>query len=272
MEYTLELDYFEGTKFIRLTQKNYEILNFACKTLDSTYRNSFNTEYPGSSGYLITQYAKNGDWTQNPDAVEIICRQIDKENATHLSVSGNFPTGDPMNSRGIELMSAYIADINRQSVLERIREGEESIVCELAREPVRGFSKFSFASKFCTYVNRYQFKRDDYSIYDDVVQSILPYYIHAYGTEDRGAYISQHNRTINGVRIQVWESDIYRFRENNDYSGYKRIIDNVLTSVQKGAKKEDSPITTREQLDLLLWYYYKGDKELVRAAIQTIGA
>lgn len=62
---------------------------------------------------------------------------------------------------------------NQNNLLKQIEEGDLSVVDILSRA-VNGVSKLSFASKFCSYVARYQFNSDAYSIYDNIIQGILP--------------------------------------------------------------------------------------------------
>lgn len=58
----------------------------------------------------------------------------------------------------------------------RLAQGDPELVNQIARCNGR-VNFFSFASKYCTYHNVDVYGRDDYSIYDSVVQDALPYYI-----------------------------------------------------------------------------------------------
>lgn len=76
-----KLDYLDG-KFIDFTQNNIELIDF-CLSIDSSYRDAFN-QTPGSSAYLITH-----NWAFKEKIIKDICERIDKENSTHLAVSGH---------------------------------------------------------------------------------------------------------------------------------------------------------------------------------------
>lgn len=271
MTYQLKLDYFDNTQFIRLTRENIDLVSFACKTVDSHYRNIFDPHNVQSFVGLIKQYkADNGDaWVNDRNLVESVCKAIDKEDRTHLSVSGIVASpvkgsANP-NAQGINLMVDYI--MKHQAILDKIKRGEPSVVNDMA-ESVKGptkkqvnqtFSKFSFASKFCTYVARYYWNSDDaYAIYDDVVQSILPYYIYKYVDKDT-AKLYMHGK----------KSSVNDFQKTNDYEGYNKLI----TCTIEGAKAKEQCKMTKEEFDLLIWYYYRREKKgLIPQALNSIEA
>lgn len=59
---------------------------------------------------------------------------------------------------------------------KKLKKANTGLVDEIAKA-VPQISKFSFASKFCTYVSIYKDKNPNaYSIYDKVISEILPYY------------------------------------------------------------------------------------------------
>ena len=157
MNNELKLDFFEDGPFIKLSRNNIELIEFACRIVDSTYRNSFNPSHENSSGWLIQHYS-NGeiDWTKNKESIEKICKAIDRENSTHLSVSGTERTTNkndknPANSQGVIRMVDFIFESDK--LLGRIENGDANVVNELAkavkyvsRGNTKVFSKFSFAS------------------------------------------------------------------------------------------------------------------------------
>ena len=305
----IELDFYDDENlFPQLTKKNAAILNQICTTIDSSYRRSFNASTQGSSANLIRNAGK--DWTDNPITVESICKAIDRENSTHLSVSGmekgrdkNDP-GNP-NNKGIEQMVAFIVSYKNRhngcSILEKINEGDPCLVDEMASSvidipkykckdelldhinnysSVEGceiisnhltngesfISKYSFASKFCTYVTRNDTAnvtsndRDDlYAIYDNVVRSILPYYIFKVGSEDNPESFIKES-VIKGRIIK--QSTIECTQEGFRYCDYR----NLITNLQK--RLEDN--VSLKDIDMILWYYYKGDNELIADALGQI--
>ena len=98
----------------------------------------------------------------------------------------------------------------------------------------------SFASKFCTYMSRYMFNDDKFSIYDGIMASILPYYYYKY-SDDKEKII------INNKKMK-----------KNGYQWYSSLIDKVIL----GATNIEKYKISRKDLDHLLWYYYKGDKDI----------
>lgn len=188
-----------------------------------------------------------------------VCKAIDRENKTHFSVSGFYEriggNKNPDNARGIYLMVNCI--IHYDGLLNKIKDGESEVVNRLSQAVAvnnNTISKFSFASKFCTYISRYQFNDDKYCIYDNVVQEILPYYIYRY----LGVYLS-HNY------YKKTKSRVYQFKNSNDYEGYRSLIDDIINKSPLKEVKDK-----RKKFDLLLWYYYKGDNDLMKEAIRSI--
>ena len=63
---------------------------------------------------------------------------------------------------------------------KKLASGDETLVSDLARkfkgENGSGVNLFSFASKYCCYHNYFVYKKDDYSIYDNVVATHLHKY------------------------------------------------------------------------------------------------
>ena len=86
----------------------------------------------------------------------------------------------------------------------------------------------SFASKFCHYACFYVFEgtkyQDNYSIYDSILKTVLPFYLEYFGIEQS-----------------------YNL---NEYGDYRMAVDSV---------RENSGIEiSRNGFDYLLWYYHKG--------------
>ena len=83
--------------------------------------------------------------------------------------------GNKQNNQGISIFVEGLLERGLENIKKQIQHGVPEIVDELA-VLVPNRLNFSFATKFCTYCNRYCFGKDDYSIYDSVVSNILPYY------------------------------------------------------------------------------------------------
>lgn len=255
----LKLHYINGTKFIELDDYNYDVLFFVFTQIDSKYRKAFYPDNKNTAKNLIQKYSSWDNWIRCKDIVEKICKAIDNENSTHLSVSGlNNRIGNkpnPNNARGITQMVKCI--VKYEGLLEKVKNGDGIVVNDLAKAVTWGkgiISKFSFASKFCTYILRYQFDSDQYCIYDNIVQGILPYYVYAYINPALALQYVGRNRSI-----------VHKFKDEYKYDGYRELIDTVINA--SPLKTSNNP---RQRIDLLLWYYYKGDDELIREAISSI--
>lgn len=101
--------------------------------------------------------------------------------------------------------------------------------------------RIAFATKFCHYVCFYVFEgqpeQDNFSIYDNVVAGILPYYAIKYKID-------------------------YKKVDFKKYSQYIGLVDEII-------RRSGSNIS-RNGFDHLLWYYYKGRPELVKRALSKL--
>lgn len=162
------------------------------------------------------------------DEWRMVIKHLDKINSTHLCVSGN-KKGD---SQGIELFLSNFY-CKREYYLERIATGEEDVVNELAGL-VAGRNNFSFATKFCGFINRVFYKRDDYVIFDSVLENAMPYF------EER--YCGQIDK-CRCLRL---------YANKRDYCGYKKAIDSVLEEIN-----QKCCALTRFEFDQMVWFFYK---------------
>lgn len=245
-----ELDYLDkNKKFIDFTQNNIELIDF-CLSIDSSYRDAFNPTSIGSSAYLITN-----EWSFDKDTVKDICERIDKENSTHLAVSGH-NKGD---KKGVEAVVKKILSIANFET--KLKNADADLVNEIAKA-VPQISKFSFASKFCTYVSRYKDKNPNaYSIYDKVISEILPYYewnfLH---TTKIHAQKNRNKRVVSTIE------NTFAKKGSFDYEGYNKLIGQIIEAINK----EKNLNIDRLTFDRMLWYYYKGDEKLRQEALNEI--
>lgn len=233
------------------TEKNIKFIT-AMINNDSNYRVSLDVKHPDSSAFLL----KKGFPKEKGD-LKICIERIDKENSTHLAVSGN-KEGD---NKGIEITVEKIFD-NIDKISSSIENGKMDIVDEIA-DFVDGRYNISFASKFCAFCNRYCFDKDDYSIYDSVIRDILPYYAYVYLGE-------KHWRYVNG-KPKRNESNIQKEFANKDgrknYAGYNDLIGRIIDK----ANSVFNSNLLRKDFDLLLWYYFKGDDTRIKKANKCLG-
>lgn len=245
-----ELDYLDkNKKFIDFTQNNIELIDF-CLSIDSSYRDAFNPTSIGSSAYLITN-----EWSFDKDTIQDICERIDKENSTHLAVSGH-NKGD---NKGVDAVVKKILDIVNFET--RLKNAEADLVNEIAKA-VPKISKFSFASKFCTYVSIYKDKNPNaYSIYDKVISEILPYYEWKFlPTTEIHAKINRNKKVVSTI-----ETDFAK-KGSFNYEGYNILIGQIIEAINKEKKLNIDRLT----FDRMLWYYYKGDDKLRQEALNKI--
>ncbi len=245
-----QLDYLDtNRRFIDFTQNNIELIDF-CLTIDSAYRNAFNPQATDSSAYLITN-----KWSFDKDTIKDICKKIDKENSTHLAVSGH-KKGD---KKGVDAIVKKIFSFDNFE--KKLKNADADLVDEIAKA-VPQIAKFSFASKFCAYVSRYKDKNPNaYSIYDKVISEILPYYewkfLHPKNI---------HARKNRNKRVVSTIEDTFAKKGSFNYDGYNTLIGQIIKAINKEKKLNIDRFT----FDRMLWYYYKGDKNLRQDALNEI--
>lgn len=184
---------------LKINPRNVKLILF-CLSVDSAYRRAFDIENENSSAYYIK---KKLDF-DNVNSIKEVCTRINRENSTHLGVAN-----------GIELTANQIY-ILRYNIEARLKSGDDTLVKEIA-SAVKDRNNFSFASKFCTYVCRYKYKLDNYAIYDDVIQSVLPYYLHKYLNDDTHYRKTKSTKAYVGRKV----STVIDFRKNKNYKDYR---------------------------------------------------
>lgn len=249
---TYEMD-LDKNGFVALTEKNVQFIN-GVLSLDSSYRKAFRAEKDSAAFYIKNVFYNNGKFSHDPEEIEEVIRRIDKENSTHLAVSGS-KKGD---NKGIEKTKNKVSELfkeeNEEIIVERLKAADADLVAEIAAA-VENRNNFSFASKFCTFVTRAAFDEDGYCIYDKVLSDVLPYYAWVYLGENK--YINKNNNSI----IEK------TFKDSKDYNGYRDLVNSIIAKSNEitGAniKKSD--------FDHLIWYYFKGDEKLVHKCLARVG-
>jgi len=228
---------------LALTEKNAVFMR-ALISNDSNYRSASDATNRNSSAWHFKNYL----FSTKISEIEKGVRLIDKENSTHLAVSGK----EKGSNKGIEIVSKTILEI--ENLEDALNRGSPEVVITIAKS-VKGRNVFSFATKYCAFVSRYLCEqKDNYCIYDGVLANILPYYAWYYcGRKDL-------LKRSGSSKIE----DIYK--NNYDYDGYRNLIDDI----REAAFNQYSYKVTREEFDNLLWYYYKGDKMRINSALTCI--
>ena len=97
-------------------------------------------------------------------------------NKTIEDVACKIAVIDFTNSTNLHFFNLYtLAEIIKKVGFDaRVAKGDVSLVSDIISKcPVK---LYSFASKYCCYHNTFLYNRDDYSIYDSVVEKHLPEY------------------------------------------------------------------------------------------------
>lgn len=221
------------------TEKNIALITAMVEN-DSSYRRSFDKECEDSSaGFLYKKLPKCEE-----DILEAI-KRIDRENSTHLSVTGK-------GGGGRERAAKYICE-HCEGIWKQIKDGRVEIVEKLSKELVPERYNISFASKFCAFVDRYWFGGDHFSIVDDVLCRVLPAYEALYlGTAE----------LVRNKWIRQKEKKAFNYKE------YQKTIESILKNINSGG--DVSQNVTRQQFDLFLWYYYKGSDDRIKKLYEDI--
>lgn len=233
-----------GTKItlVELTLDNVAKVEAMIRN-DSSYIKSFDINagptknknckevYSGSTAYWMTMLkyvieGKECNFTYEYIIPKVV-RSIDRENSTHLNSDGC----------GIGEISKRIIALGKDKLIDSLKKGDLEVFEEIQRvtdpnkngdKKNKGRKNTSFASKFCHYACFFLFEedelRDKYSIYDNVIVSVLPYYMEMYDVDNSDSL--------------------------TDYSFYRKVIDSI-----RGKTKDK---ISRNGFDHLLWYYHKG--------------
>lgn len=194
--------------------------------------------FKGSTAYWAKELKTVFDGTNEmPETiiVENFVRAVDRENSTHLD----------SDKVGVSQITSRVMSILHTELVPLLKNpGKEYRLVSFLSAPTRISSEdkvhksrrnYSFATKFCHYACFYLFEglpeQDNFSIYDYVVKSAIPYYAKKYGIK-------------------------YSSLEFKEYPVYINTIDSIISA-------SDSHIS-RNGFDHLLWYYYKGRMELIK--------
>lgn len=196
---------------------------------------------------------KNFPLNKNPEIVAMKISLVDMTNSTNLGrILGNkdYYRGDKHIIREVFTLSDLIRKIiSIEDFDERIKRGDIALVSELTKwSKDRGANLMSFFSKYCLYHNYCTYGKDDYSIYDSVLQQNL------------GAYLSleEFEQLFPSIAINT-EFDIIKFISNRiakmkeacDYEAYWNLIDKILNL--KNISDEQVRFK-RRKLDHFVWY------------------
>ena len=230
------------TELVSLSSENVALVEAMIQN-DSAYLRTSDkaavptTKYGGSTAYWMTRLKAvliGGEYASDLQYRQILLgaiEAVDRENSTHLNADGI----------GREELLGRLVSIEREKLITYLKEPDRTdlwLINFLAKTThptgvspkgsrYKARTNPSFASKFCHYACFYLFEgeecQDNYSIYDNVLQKVMPEYVKYYGLKQRDLSI---------------------------YAEYRKTVDEII------GKAED-PIS-RNGFDHLLWYYFKG--------------
>lgn len=203
-------------------------------------------KYKGSTAYWVKEFdncvkknVNNGDETYR-DIIKNIVEAVDRENSTHLNAD----------NAGRTEIAKRICDYTVPTLVDLLKNpnptGSKYVLIDKLSEPVepeetkneqtinKSRTNFSFATKFCHYMAFYLFdgmpEQDNFSIYDGIMEKAIRKH-----AEQLGVAIPKNLKSFKGHYVE-----------------YMKTIDDV-----RDACKKNGEDLSRNDLDHLLWYYYK---------------
>ena len=247
------------------TQKNLLLVD-ALVRYNSDYSMTIDQSHPEykESYTYILKCQKESFFDFEGDTLEKVVKSIDKINSTHLMSEGNsLPKGTKHN--GVQKTVGKIEKI--KDLKNRMLASDPTVVYEIA-SAVETKYNFSFATKFCAYVCAFALdKPNGYCIYDDVVQAVLPLYIDRY--VNRETALSYCKIVHKNKPNQYLESDVSRLKSRTQKYGYKEYRD-IIDRIIKGIEEKDNIKISYTEFDQLLWYYFKGSKNRIQNALNSL--
>ena len=251
VKYLLATEIFEGIQIVKLTTDNIARVEAMIMT-DSgyaksgdvnacpTYKRNGEENYSGSTAYWMNQLKNALERNATADLRSIINHAViavDKENSTHINSDG---VGREQLTNRIMAKAQSLKSIlsNIDSGLKFIEEVAE--ITTGVDEEHKARTNLSFASKFAHYACFYLFEEDDpgrdnFSIYDYVLNKALPIYIKKYN-------------------LDGYDPD--------SYSSYYKCIGDIIK-----CSGED---LSRNGFDHLIWYYYKARLDSIKVTKKVI--
>lgn len=263
------LDIIPGTDLVAITQRNVAIVEAMIRN-DSAYIRSNqvtasiqykrgsehstkstwkervaeeaqNIKYGGSTAFWMMKlknyllFNRSDPLYTYEDVMYYTISAIDRENSTHLNADGV----------GREEITERLLAINKSQLVAFLKAPQASpnsyklvdIISEIthpARKDYKPRINYSFATKFCHYACFYLFdgvpEQDNFSIFDNVLEKALIKYIKKYQLDYSVANFKKYDKYLEAIEAVICESE------------HKGHGDKV----------------SRNGLDHLLWYYYKG--------------
>ena len=232
---------FQGKSLAKLTRDNVAIVEAMIRndsayirstdvSAEPTYNRKHEIKYGGSSAYWMTLLKRilldgiSEISYSYEDVITGAVESVDRENSTHLNAD----------KCGRQEISERICRYNRDELIKCLMDPDYrdmGLIREISRitsAEHKARTNPSFASKFCHYACFYLFEgteyQDNYSIYDGILKTVLPWYLGYYSIDQ-----------------------CYNL---NDYKEYRMAVDKI--------REECKTEISRNGFDHLLWYYHKG--------------
>lgn len=268
--------------FPTFTKKNIDFLNGILR-YDSNYSTSSdknNPEYQSSYAGILergkffdfSDSITSNEFDESGKPIDDLYRvivSIDKINSTHLSSEGNSSKGEKSaekRNKGRAKVAQTIRNYGGDKLSEALQKGDAGIIDVIADPSVGGKHNFSFATKFCSYVSIHALRMDNYCIYDEILQQVLPYYAYMYIDDfDNTLYKTVKPPKRNG-NLTRNESLVSTLKQNKDYSGYRELINKIIA----GVKKKIGVSITYADFDHMVWYYFKGSRSKIIKAMNCL--
>lgn len=187
------------------------LLEISNENLEKTEKLIQETENYGAENKLITNCFDKFPYNKDKDIVAMKIGLIDITNSTNISRYKS--------KISVDKLADIITNIN--DIDSRIKNGDPTVVNEIAENAKRcGINLFSFASKYCCYHNSNLYKKDDYSIYDNVLKDTLPKYF----------------KDIKVTTINQWRCN-FKYEEYNNYIEKK--LDEYCINIKNRKRKFD---------------------------------
>lgn len=230
-------------KLAELTENNVAIVEAMIRN-DSAYIKSSDVKacpsgkYSGSTAYWMTElknylFLNQSEYTYNEIIVNAV-NAVDRENSTHINADkcGRREISDRIIKMDQNEFIKSLQDPSYNNKLLYPKYKNMLLFNEIARKtsaPKNARVNISFGSKFCHYACYYLFEgqdyQDNYSIYDYIVRTVLPWYLSYYKIEP--------NFNL------------------EKYDEYRKAVDSIR-------KNSSSTPISRNGFDHLLWYFHKG--------------
>ncbi|MBQ7798979.1 MAG: hypothetical protein IJ370_00650 [Oscillospiraceae bacterium] len=162
---------------------------------------------------LTEPYASNSQMMRSVIAAMPENKDIDIVCAKIAAVDYVYSTNLRLQRKKCTVLDVANAIIQTKDFDDRVKKGDASVVNEVLNK--LDVNLFSFMSKYCFVHNCYVYKKDDYSIYDSAVKSLLPKYIKNYGT------------TV----PKITGAELAKIVNDRDYVSFNNIVGQLISDV-----------------------------------------